>query len=307
MTELSHPTAPGAPAGYDPAAVERKWQERWEARGTNHTDLEGGARPFYALMMFPYPSAEGLHVGNLFAFTGNDIYGRFQRLQGHTVFEPLGFDAFGIHSENFALKMGVHPAEMTPRNVANFRRQLERAGLTAARGGYRVFTTLDPPLQRRAEDALRDGAARVEARPGYRHPTYASHARGSADYLQGMVVALDPRDGDVLALVGGRDYAESQFNRAVNGQRQPGSSFKPIVYSTAVASLIPANEIVYDTALAIPIDHGPTYRPENADGLFLVQLTMREALVESRNPVAVQLGMRVGMDSVVSLARQLGI
>ena len=67
-------------------------------------------RPFYALMMFPYPSAEGLHVGNLFAFTGNDIYGRFQRLQGHTVFEPLGFDAFGIHSENFALKVGTHPA-----------------------------------------------------------------------------------------------------------------------------------------------------------------------------------------------------
>ena len=57
-------------------------------------------------MMFPYPSAEGLHVGNLFAFTGNDIYGRFQRLQGHTVFEPLGYDAFGIHSENYALKVG---------------------------------------------------------------------------------------------------------------------------------------------------------------------------------------------------------
>jgi leucyl-tRNA synthetase len=79
--------------------------------------------------MFPYPSAEGLHVGNLFAFTGNDIYGRFQRLQGHTVFEPLGYDAFGIHSENYALKVGAHPAELTPRNVLNFQRQLERAGL----------------------------------------------------------------------------------------------------------------------------------------------------------------------------------
>jgi len=68
-------------------------------------------------------------VGNLFAFTGNDIYGRFQRLQGHTVFEPLGYDAFGIHSENFAIKVGIHPAELIPRNIDNFRRQLKRAGL----------------------------------------------------------------------------------------------------------------------------------------------------------------------------------
>ena len=83
------PNPPVDPDVYDPAVVERKWQDHWEARGTNHTDLGDGASPFYALMMFPYPSAEGLHVGNLFAFTGNDIYGRFQRLQGHTVFEPL--------------------------------------------------------------------------------------------------------------------------------------------------------------------------------------------------------------------------
>ena len=71
-------TAP--PITYDPGAVERKWQHRWQDRGTNSTDLQGATRPFYALMMFPYPSAEGLHVGNLFAFTGNDIYGRFQQI-----------------------------------------------------------------------------------------------------------------------------------------------------------------------------------------------------------------------------------
>ncbi|HTI62743.1 MAG TPA: leucine--tRNA ligase [Gemmatimonadaceae bacterium] len=129
MTEPSDRTAAAHPAEYDPAVIERKWQDRWDANGTNRTDLVGGVRPFYALMMFPYPSAEGLHVGNLFAFTGNDIYGRFQRLQGHTVFEPLGFDAFGIHSENFALKVGTHPADLIPRNIENFRRQLKQAGL----------------------------------------------------------------------------------------------------------------------------------------------------------------------------------
>jgi len=129
MTRL--PASSDAPAfdSYDPAAIEAKWQTRWIDRGTHHVDLAAGPNPFYALMMFPYPSAEGLHVGNLFAFTGNDIYGRFQRLQGHTVFEPMGFDAFGIHSENYALKVGEHPMRLIPRNVANFTRQLKRAGL----------------------------------------------------------------------------------------------------------------------------------------------------------------------------------
>ncbi|MFI5209350.1 MAG: leucine--tRNA ligase [Gemmatimonadales bacterium] len=113
---------------YEPQAVEAKWQARWTERGTNQPDLDGAPRPFYNLMMFPYPSAEGLHVGNLFAFTGSDVHGRFRRLQGHQVFEPIGYDAFGIHSENHAIKTGVHPAELIPRNIANFRRQLERFG-----------------------------------------------------------------------------------------------------------------------------------------------------------------------------------
>lgn len=116
------------PLPYEPTAVEPKWQQRWAERGTNQARLDAPARPFYALMMFPYPSAEGLHVGNLFAFTGSDISARFHRLQGHDVFQPLGFDAFGIHSENYALKIGAHPMELTPKNVANFTRQLERAG-----------------------------------------------------------------------------------------------------------------------------------------------------------------------------------
>ena len=86
------------PTPYNPTEVERKWQQRWAERGTNNVDLEHAERPFYALMMFPYPSAEGLHVGNLFAFTGSDISARFHRLTGKQVFQPLGYDAFGIHS-----------------------------------------------------------------------------------------------------------------------------------------------------------------------------------------------------------------
>jgi leucyl-tRNA synthetase len=114
---------------YDPGQVEAKWRARWAERGTNQPDLDRAERPFYNLMMFPYPSAEGLHVGNLFAFCGSDVFGRFQRLQGHDVFEPIGFDAFGIHSENYAMRINTHPMNLIPRNVENFRRQLRMMGL----------------------------------------------------------------------------------------------------------------------------------------------------------------------------------
>ncbi len=117
--------------GYLPRAVEEKWQRIWDERGTNRfteQELRDAPDPYYNLMMFPYPSAEGLHVGNIYAFTGADVHGRYQRLTGKDVFEPIGFDAFGIHSENFALKQGVNPMDLTPRNVANFTRQLRRIG-----------------------------------------------------------------------------------------------------------------------------------------------------------------------------------
>ena len=135
-----------SPAAYDPQAVEEKWQRRWEERGTNRTALVGAKQPYFNLMMFPYPSAEGLHVGNVFAFVGADIHGRFQRLRGADVFEPLGFDAFGIHSENFALKVGTHPAELIPRNIERFRVQLRRMGLMVD-WRYEVQTT-DPRYYR---------------------------------------------------------------------------------------------------------------------------------------------------------------
>ncbi|MEW6265445.1 MAG: leucine--tRNA ligase [Thermodesulfobacteriota bacterium] len=114
---------------YRHQAIEAKWRQRWEESKIYRIDLRRSARPFYNLMMFPYPSAEGLHVGNVFAFVGSDVQGRFHRLTGHDVFEPIGFDAFGIHSENFALKIGTHPARMVPRNIEHFREhQLKRIG-----------------------------------------------------------------------------------------------------------------------------------------------------------------------------------
>lgn len=113
---------------YDHEKIESKWQKRWQEDGLYEPDLDEAEDPYYNLMMFPYPSAEGLHVGNMYAFTGSDIYGRFKRMQGHDVFEPIGLDGFGIHSENYALKVDTHPADQAKKSEKNFYRQLQKTG-----------------------------------------------------------------------------------------------------------------------------------------------------------------------------------
>jgi penicillin-binding protein 1A len=194
-----------------------------------------------------------------------------------------------------------------PYVVDVVRREAESNGIPIMGGGFQVTTTIDAQLQSLAADALASGLARAEARSGYKHTQFAARAAGTSDYLQGAVVAIDPEDGDVLALVGGRSYADSHFNRALNALRQPGSAFKPIVYATALADTLTASSIVFDTALAVPLDRNGVYRPKNDDGQFLGPMTLRDALTHSRNPVAVQLGMAEGMDTISALARALGI
>ena len=185
--------------------------------------------------------------------------------------------------------------------------QGERAGVAVSTGGYRVYTSLDPLLQRAANQAVAEGLEQVEALPSFRHTKFAARPKGSSDYLQGALVAIDPVTGDVRALVGGRDYRESSFDRIIDGLRQPGSAFKPIVYAAAIADSLTANTIIPDTAIAIPLDRGRVYRPDNSDNQFLGPITMREALAKSRNVVAVQLAERVSMDTIVRWARRFGI
>src|SRR3989338_8670426 len=113
---------------YRPSKIEAKWQKKWEDDKTFSPSLQNAPRPYYNLMMFPYPSAEGLHVGNMYAFTGADVNGRFKRMQGYDVFEPIGLDGFGIHSENYAIKIGKHPAQQAKISEKNFYRQLKAIG-----------------------------------------------------------------------------------------------------------------------------------------------------------------------------------
>ena len=118
--------------GYDHREIEGRWRARWEAEGVGRVDLDARDltrdQVFYNLVEFPYPSAEGLHVGHVFRYAGADAFGRYQRMRGKRVFQPMGFDAFGIHSENYALKVGHHPMDLTGRTTERFRAQLSRIG-----------------------------------------------------------------------------------------------------------------------------------------------------------------------------------
>ena len=117
---------------YDVHAIEARWRAEWERAGVGRVDLDAPdlerGDVFYNLVEFPYPSAEGLHVGHVYRYAGADAFGRYQRMQGKQVLQPMGFDAFGINAENYALKEGHHPMDHTGRTTERFRAQLSRIG-----------------------------------------------------------------------------------------------------------------------------------------------------------------------------------
>jgi leucyl-tRNA synthetase len=113
---------------YQPNKIEKKWQEKWDKEKIYQPNLDTAENPFYNLMMFPYPSAEGLHMGNMYAFVHSDAYGRYMRLKQYDVFEPIGLDGFGIHSENYALKINQHIRDVSARTEVRFYDQLREIG-----------------------------------------------------------------------------------------------------------------------------------------------------------------------------------
>ena len=172
--------------------------------------------------------------------------------------------------------------------------------------GVRVYTTLDPVLQRLAESAVVKGMDRLEtARPRLRR-------RGPEERLQAAMVVLDPVTGQVRALVGGRDYRSSQYNRAVLARRQPGSAFKPFVYLTALAPrkeggpAFTAASLIEDAPITLMVD-GKPWTPKNYDDRYEGAVTVRRALEGSLNTAAVRLTQAVGPAAVVETAALLGM
>ncbi len=115
---------------YNHQEVERKWQAAWERDGVYHVSDSPASASAYVLDMFPYPSAQGLHVGHPEGYTASDIYSRYLRARGTTVLHPMGFDAFGLPAENYAIKTGTHPAKTTKENIDNMRQQIKRLGFS---------------------------------------------------------------------------------------------------------------------------------------------------------------------------------
>jgi len=115
---------------YNPKQIEPKWQQRWEESGVFHAKQDFSLPKFFGLIEFPYPSAQGLHVGHPRSFTGMDIIARKRRLQGYNVLYPIGWDAFGLPAENYAIKNNVHPHKITQSNIQNFTKQLKALGFS---------------------------------------------------------------------------------------------------------------------------------------------------------------------------------
>ena len=127
---------------FDHRTIEKKWQKHWEDNKTFKTSEDKGKRKFYALDMFPYPSGAGLHVGHPEGYTATDILSRMKRMQGYNVLHPMGWDAFGLPAEQYALDTGNDPAEFTKHNIDNFRRQIKSLGFSY--DWDREISTTDP-------------------------------------------------------------------------------------------------------------------------------------------------------------------
>ncbi len=127
---------------YDPKAIEPKWQEKWEEAGVFHASNDSDKPKYYTLVEFPYPSGQGLHVGHPRPYTALDIVSRKRRMQGYNVLYPIGWDAFGLPTENYAIKNHVHPAEVTKQNIARFKKQIQSLGISF--DWSREINTTDP-------------------------------------------------------------------------------------------------------------------------------------------------------------------
>ena len=133
-------------AKYDPASIVPKWQAYWEENITFKVEMNADKPKFYCLDMFPYPSGAGLHVGHPEGYTATDILCRYKRMQGFNVLHPMGWDAFGLPAEQYALQTGTHPAITTQKNVDNFRRQIKMLGFSY--DWDREVNTTDPDYYR---------------------------------------------------------------------------------------------------------------------------------------------------------------
>ena len=199
-------------------------------------------------------------------------------------------------AEPVAVAPPEHTDATAPYFIDYVNRVVESRSPADGGDGLRVYTTIDLELQRVAEESIGNQLARLEkVFKGKRHP-------------QAALVALDPKTGHVLAMVGGSSYADSQLNRATDARRQPGSVFKPVVYAAALENGISPLSLSLDAPREFTYDLHSKYRPSNYGGGFSMHdVTLRTGLVHSLNVVTVDTALRTGLDRVAALAERLGL
>ena len=183
-------------------------------------------------------------------------------------------------------------------------------------GGLRVYTSLDIDLQIAAEESLERRLTALESRNQYKRTRATLAAKAQAanpkekmqtDYLQGAVVSIDPSNGQIRALIGGRDFNDSNFNRAVQASRQPGSAFKPFIYAAGIDNGFSPTDVILDTPVSFRAGNGEEWAPQNYDRQFRGPVTLRAALAHSINVPAAKLLQKLGTTLVTSYAKRMGI
>lgn len=181
------------------------------------------------------------------------------------------------------------------------------------RDGYTVYTTLDPDLQRAGERVLEAYDLQLEKEKRFKQTRaqYEKAAAGGeklkAEYLQSALVAIDPRTGHILAMIGGRNFRETQYNRAMQAPRQPGSAFKPFLYIAALENGYSPSDILIDTPLVVELPNGDVWKPRNYDEKFHGAVSLREALARSLNIPSIKLIQAIGPPTVIGVAKRMGI
>jgi penicillin-binding protein 1A len=167
-------------------------------------------------------------------------------------------------------------------------------------GGLNIYTSINDQFQGFAQQAVKTGLQQVEARRPRR-------SKQPQPPLQGALIVIEPSTGHILAMVGGRDYAESQFNRAWQAVRQPGSAFKPLIYAEAIERGFGPSDLLEDTPLTVKLDRTRSWTPENFNRKFQGAVTLRRALTRSLNVPTVRLLDKLGIDQTIQFARAMGI
>lgn len=237
----------------------------------------------------------------------------------------------GVLSRADAEKWKAYPLRLSSRSdfsevapyFTEYVRQLLRTrfGSELYRAGLRIYTTIDLDVQQAAERALTRQLDEIEHNRQkygkYPRETYSDYLEKKSDesdspaqspYLQGLSLVLEAKTGRILAMVGGRDFNDSKFNRAIQAVRQPGSTFKPITYTAALRAGHPWSEIVVDEPISVEMLPGqPPWEPQNYDSRFNGPMSLKEAFYKSQNIPAIKIGMEIGPQAVIGEAARFGI